>query len=95
MNQVDISFLINIKIWKKGKGTEIVAGTSLSAAILHELAQNKIKGIFATHLHKLRLLLQDNENMSLWKMALEMDPLSKKKKQTWKIQKGNLFPFST
>lgn len=41
-----------------GKGTEVVAGSALAAAVLEDLVRAGAAGVFATHLHDLVFLMQ-------------------------------------
>ncbi|KAI8471333.1 MAG: hypothetical protein J3K34DRAFT_507122 [Monoraphidium minutum] len=61
-----------------GKGTDVLAGTALAAAMLEELAASPgVTGVFATHLHLLQALPLEaggpGRRLAAWRMEVEDD----------------------
>ncbi|KAG2429237.1 hypothetical protein HXX76_011006 [Chlamydomonas incerta] len=60
-----------------GKGTEVVAGSALAAAVVEDLVAAGAAGVFATHLHDLVYLLAPHEQrrrLQYWAMEVRPEP---------------------
>lgn len=60
-----------------GKGTEVVAGSALAAAVVEDLVAAGAAGVFATHLHDLVYLLRPLEQqrrLQFWAMEVRPEP---------------------
>jgi len=66
-----------------GKGTEVVGGTALSAAILKDLYLRRSFGILATHLHRIKELESGFPGVEYLKMGID-----ESRKATWRIVPG-------
>eukprot|EP00775_Hariotina_reticulata_P013292 gene13292-13422_t len=53
-----------------GKGTEVLSGTAVSAAMLKRLLEVGARGVFATHLHLLSPLLSKERDLHYYKMQV-------------------------
>jgi hypothetical protein len=56
-----------------GKGTEVLGGSALAAAMLEELVARGCSGVFASHLHLLQSLPLDTPGLVKWRMEVAED----------------------
>ncbi|GAX83118.1 hypothetical protein CEUSTIGMA_g10544.t1 [Chlamydomonas eustigma] len=83
-----------------GKGTEVLAATSLSGALLEQLGDRGCTAVFATHLHDLVGLMREREQEGqIVNMCMEVvedktvqgDKIIKALAPTWRIVPGHCF----